>query len=70
MNDLLTEDDLIEVTGAQKTSKQQEILKQAGIKHWMGLDGKIRTTWFHVHNNMDLPGVSSDSWTFKSESIR
>lgn len=50
MNDLLTDDELIEVTGAERPTKQAEVLAKAGIYYWTRLDGRIRTTWFHVNH--------------------
>jgi len=49
MNDLLTLAELESVTGAKRADKQAQILKQAHIYHWWGLDGRPKTTWHHVH---------------------
>jgi len=48
-SDLLTPEELHSVTGATHAGKQAEVLSRAHIFHWWGLDGKLRTTWYHVH---------------------
>jgi len=49
MGDLLTQEDLERITGAKRPAKQAEVLKQAGIYYWWGLDKALKTTWHHVH---------------------
>lgn len=54
-DDLLTEDQLARITGVPKGSpsgltKRIEVLRKAGIHHWLRHDGTLATTWHHVHN--------------------
>lgn len=54
-NDFLSEDEVRQVTkvkkGAQNgLTKQMDVLNKAGIYYWLGDDGSICTTWYHVHN--------------------
>ncbi|MCL2897103.1 DUF4224 domain-containing protein [Brenneria tiliae] len=55
MNDLLTDDELIEITGYKYPSKQCESLNRAGIMFVRRRDGKPRVTWTAV--NAALSGV-------------
>jgi len=48
-NDLLTSNDLIELTGSKTVKKQMEVLKKHSIKFITRTDGKIRTTWTAVN---------------------
>lgn len=48
-NDLLTDDELVELTGYHFQSKQCEALKRAGISFVRRRDGKPRVTWTHVN---------------------
>lgn len=50
MNDVLNTDDLAKVTGAKQISGQMEILAREKIHHWLGKDGTLKTTWYHVHH--------------------
>lgn len=54
-DDLLTEEQLARITGVPKGSpsgltKRIEVLRKAGIHHWLRYDGTLATTWHHVHN--------------------
>jgi Domain of unknown function (DUF4224) len=42
---LLSPNDLIELTGSKNPGKQIEVLARHGIKFVTRTDGKIRTTW-------------------------
>lgn len=48
-NDLLTDDELVELTGYRFQSKQCEALARAGISFVRRRDGKPRVTWTHVN---------------------
>ena len=48
-NDLLTDEELIELTGYQFPSKQCEALKRSGISFVKRRDGRPRVTWTHVN---------------------
>ncbi|WOX99933.1 DUF4224 domain-containing protein [Dickeya fangzhongdai] len=57
MSDLLSEDDLIELTGYKYPSKQIEVLRRAGISFVVRRDGRPRVTWTHV--NSALNGIKA-----------
>ncbi|WP_264041214.1 DUF4224 domain-containing protein [Pectobacterium carotovorum] len=48
-NDLLTNDELVELTGYKYPSKQCEALRRSGISFIVRKDGKPRVTWSHVN---------------------
>ena len=48
-NDLLTDNELVELTGYYIPSKQRETLKHAGISFVRRRDGRPRVTWTHVN---------------------
>ncbi|GKX39533.1 DUF4224 domain-containing protein [Pectobacterium versatile] len=54
-NDLLTDDELIELTGYKYPSKQSAALTRAGISFVVRKDGRPRVTWAHV--NAALNGI-------------
>lgn len=58
-NDLLTDEELIELTGYQFPSKQCEALKRSGISFVKRRDGRPRVTWTHV--NAALSGQRLES---------
>ncbi|MDY4387853.1 DUF4224 domain-containing protein [Pectobacterium aroidearum] len=49
MNDLLTNDELIELTGYRYPSKQCAALSRSGISFVTRRDGRPRVTWTHVN---------------------
>lgn len=51
-NDLLTDDELSEMTGYKYPSKQCEALQRAGISFIKRRDGRPRVTWTHVNAAM------------------
>lgn len=55
MNDLLSDEELVELTGYQFPSKQCEALARAGISFVKRRDGRPRVTWTHV--NAALAGI-------------
>ncbi|MFJ5317165.1 DUF4224 domain-containing protein [Pectobacterium versatile] len=57
MNDLLTNDELIELTGYRYPSKQCAALTRSGISFVTRRDGRPRVTWTHV--NAALNGIRS-----------
>ena len=57
---LLTEQEIIELTGAKQTSRQREILSKSGIFFIEKADHKISLTWGHVNN----PGMRSTRQSF------
>ncbi|BEM03619.1 DUF4224 domain-containing protein [Serratia marcescens] len=48
-NELLTDEELIEMTGYKYPSKQCEALARAGISFIKRRDGRPRVTWAHVN---------------------
>jgi hypothetical protein len=50
MPQLLTPDDLQELTGAVHAAQQANVLDRHGIFYIRRRDGKIRTTWHHVNH--------------------
>ena len=59
MEQILSDNDIKELTGAAQSEHQQKVLKEAGIWFIKRKDGKIRTTWHHVNHP-----ISSTSGTF------
>lgn len=57
MNDLLTDEELIELTGYQFPSKQCDALRRSGISFVRRRDGRPRVTWTHV--NAALSGTKN-----------
>lgn len=57
MNDLLTDEELIELTGYRFPSKQCDALRRSGISFVRRRDGRPRVTWTHV--NAALSGAKS-----------
>lgn len=49
MNDMLTNEDLIELTGYKYPSKQCEVLQRSCISFVVRRDGRPRVTWTHVN---------------------
>ncbi|MCC8364957.1 DUF4224 domain-containing protein [Xenorhabdus sp. PB61.4] len=49
-NDIISDADIIELTGFKIPSKQCEALKEAGIFFVTRRDGRPRTTWEHFNN--------------------
>ncbi|MEQ6968585.1 DUF4224 domain-containing protein [Pectobacterium polaris] len=54
-NDLLTNDELVELTGYKYPSKQRAALTRSGISFVTRRDGRPRVTWTHV--NAALNGI-------------
>lgn len=55
LNDFLSEDEICLITKVPKRAKdrvikQIEVLNKAGIHFWLGFDGSVCTTKYHVHN--------------------
>lgn len=47
---LLTEDELIELTKAKQPGKQGQVLDENGIYYIRRADKSIATTWYHVNH--------------------
>ncbi len=67
---LLTDSDIVELTGYKQRAKQAQVLKDAGIEFVERADGKIKTTWYHVNHPSHLRHVIAqeepDFSTFKA----
>ncbi|WP_263079531.1 DUF4224 domain-containing protein [Endozoicomonas sp. Mp262] len=62
---MLTEEQIIELTGATLKSKQRQILRSHGIFFVERLDGTVRTTWHHVNHPANKPlGNETDTPNF------
>ena len=70
---ILSELEIIELTGAKRYKKQIKVLRDSGINPIIGIDGKPRITWEMVNNranesqsppiNQEQPAVQLDfSW--------
>lgn len=51
---LLTDDDLNNLTGASQAKKQCAVLDESGIFYVRRTDGKPRTTWYNVNHPAHL----------------
>lgn len=61
MSDLLSYDDLCQVTGAKRPTKQKEILKASGVNYIVRLDGRISVTWYSVNHAHSQGMINQDS---------
>jgi hypothetical protein len=61
MSDLLTYDDLCQVTGAKRPSKQKEVLEASGVSYIVRLDGRISVTWYSVNHAHTQGMATQDS---------
>ena len=59
MTELLSEEDIVELTGTVQSKKQANILDSHGIYYIKKMDKTITTTWHHV--NHPYSGESSAS---------
>lgn len=59
MSDLLTEEELQDLTGVKTPGKQASVLEAHGIYYIRRRDGKLRTTWYHV-NHPQAPFVTEE----------
>ncbi|WP_230472724.1 DUF4224 domain-containing protein [Gibbsiella quercinecans] len=50
---LITDEEMIEITGAQFPSKQCQILKDHGIAFVRRPDGRPRTTWYNFNHPLE-----------------
>lgn len=57
---LITENELQDITGAKMAYKQREVLEKYGIFYIERLDGAIRTTWHHVNNPLNRPKIDTE----------
>lgn len=57
MSELLSKDEMAELTGAATKAKQIQVLRDANIAFVTRVDGWPRTTWFNVNNPAHLRAV-------------
>ncbi|XBS69897.1 DUF4224 domain-containing protein [Acerihabitans sp. KWT182] len=50
---LINDEEMIEITGAQYSSRQCQILKDHGIAFVQRLDGRPRTTWYNFNHPLN-----------------
>lgn len=60
MSNLLSADELIDLTGSTRRAKQIDVLTKHGIRFIVRTDGKIRTTWTAV-NAVLAPAEKNES---------
>lgn len=58
MNDLLTDKEVEDITGAKQASKQAKVLSDNGIFYILRANGEVRVTWHHVHYPSKLSSVN------------
>jgi hypothetical protein len=46
---LLTQDEMLELTGSNRVSRQTAVLRESGIRFVRRADGKLTTTWEAVN---------------------
>lgn len=61
---LLSEDDLIELTKAKQPNKQADVLSDNGIYFIKRLDGSIVTTWHHVNHPSTHAAINDSAPNF------
>ncbi|ABS47618.1 MULTISPECIES: DUF4224 domain-containing protein [Yersinia pseudotuberculosis complex] len=59
-HDVITKEEMIELTGHRYKSKQCESLRRAGIFFIERLDGHPKTTWGHFLNPVGLRGKAAE----------
>lgn len=58
MAELLSNEELIELTGAKTKQKQIQVLREANIAYVVRVDGWPKTTWYNVNNPAHLRAVT------------
>ncbi len=58
--EIVSQDDIKELTGSPKSSKQIEVLTRHHIKFIVRTDGKIRTTWTAINNALTQQPSNDD----------
>jgi Domain of unknown function (DUF4224) len=61
MSDLLSYDDLCQVTGAKRPSKQKQVLEASGVSYIVRLDGRVSVTWYSVNHAHSQGMITQDS---------
>lgn len=63
---LLTEEDLKDLTGAAQAARQMQVLESNGIYYITRMDGSIVTTWHHVNHPCSIARPSNDAPNFSA----
>jgi hypothetical protein len=69
MNDLLTEIEIIDLTGAIRPSAQKSVLDKNGIYYIVRKDKTLRVTWHHIHHPYIHNNNKSDEPNFDALQI-
>jgi hypothetical protein len=56
-NELLTDAELVELTGYERAAMQCKALESMGVWFHRRADGKPRTTWHHINHPYNLKAV-------------
>ncbi len=60
MSELLSKDEMVELTGAATRAKQIKVLRDANISFVIRVDGWPRTTWYNVNNPSHLRAIKME----------
>jgi len=66
VNDLLTNEELVLLTGTKQPAKQADVLTRNGIYFILRHDRLIKTTWYHVHHPLQHAPLSEQGPDFSS----
>lgn len=59
---LLTEQDMIDLTGVKRASSQLAVLKKSSIRFILDHNGHPKTTWEAVNNALNPTGNDNINW--------
>ena len=59
---IVSEEELIELTGYQRPTKQREMLDRMGIRYMVRKDGHIRTTRQWLSGGASAPDTANDGF--------
>lgn len=65
-NLIVSEDELIELTGYQRPTKQREVLDRMGIRYMVRKDGHIRTTRQWLCGGASMPDPANDGFNLRA----
>jgi len=58
MSELLSEQAMVDLTGAKTKAKQIQVLRDSNIPFVVRVDGWPKTTWYNVNNPSHLRGIT------------
>lgn len=70
MNDLLTCEELFQLTGTRRVSAQKRVLNRAGIAYIEQVGGSIATTWHYVHRAPYAPSIVAEDDGFHLDALK